>query len=424
MSQTTTDLQISVEEPAAWSRRLVITVPVERVRSERTRVARQLAKRVRLPGFRKGKVPPERLEARYGVEIDRQTQQKIIDAAFRQAIDERGFEPISEPRVANVVYSPDAEFTFEVTFDIRPEIHLARLGGFRVKRPEVRVLEEEVQEQLEYIRQQQSLWKPVERQPAAGDSVEVVITPLGDESGKEGEGQPYRFALGQGHAIPEVENSIMTLAPGSAGEFEVTFPDDFEDESKRGATRLLRIELKQALEQELPPMDDEFAKSAGDFEDLGALRDAIAEDVRKHKESEAEGQVDRQLIDLVIEANPFEVPDSMVDRYVDALIGTPPEGADPEVVSSARDEARPAAVWGIKRTLVLQRIAEEQGFEATKEEVDERVAGLAKRTGRPAGEVRARLGKSGELRDIERAIIEGKVLKYLRDQSEIEESGS
>lgn len=420
MPQATTNLQISVEEPGAWSRRLVITVPADRAKSERSRVIKQLAKKARIPGFRKGKVPPERLEARYRPEIDRQTQQKIIDVAFREAIKEKELDPISEPRVANVVYSPDSEFTFEVSFDIRPEITLARLGGFRIERPEVIVLDEEMEEQLEMLRHQQALWKPVERAPAAGDTVEVTIAPLDDKTGEPGEAQPYRFSLGQGHAIPEVESAIMTLETGAAGDFRVTFPDDFEEESKRGDERRLRIELKQVLEQELPPLEDEFAKSLGDFENLESLRETITEDLRKHKDHEADHQADRQLLEHIIEANPFEVPDSMVDRYAAALVGEPPEGADPDVVAGARDEARPAAVWGIKRTLILQNIAEDQGFEASKEEVDERLQALAKRTGRPLGEVRGRLAKSGELREIESAITEGKVFEYLREQSEIQ----
>lgn len=427
MSQVTEDLQISVEEPAAWGRKLVITVPPERVKSERTRVARQLAKKVRIPGFRKGKVPPDRIEARYGGEIDRQTQQRIIDTAFREAIEAKDLDPISEPRVQNVVYHRDSEFTFEVSFDVRPEIKLARLGGFRIERPEVTVLDSEVEEQLDALRQQQALWSPVERKPTAGDTVEVVITPI-PEAEAEGEepasSQPYKFTLGQGQAIPDVEAAIMTLEPDSEGQFEVRFPDDFDDESRRGAKTRLQIELKRVLEQELPALDDELAKSVGDFEDLDELRNAVADDIRKHKEHEAEQQVNRQLVDHVIEANPFELPESMVDRYIQALMGTPPEGADPEQVAQARDEARPLAIRGIKRSLILQQIAEEQGFEVSKEEVDQRVKSIAERLGRPVGQVRGKLAKSGELRDIERGLVESKVFDYLREASEIKGAGS
>ncbi|UCF18844.1 MAG: trigger factor [Gemmatimonadota bacterium] len=417
MSQTTVDLQISIEEPAAWSRKLVITVPAGRVKSARAKVARNLAKRVRLPGFRKGKVPVDRLEARLGPEIDRQTQQHVIDEAFREAIQAKGLEPINEPRVANISYDRESEMTFEVSFDIRPQIHLARLGGFRLRRPAISVSDEDVEAQLGLLRRQQALWKRVERRPVAGDSVEVEIVSL-DAEPKTQQAQPYRFVLGEGQAIPDVEAAIMTLSPESTEEFEVTFPADFENEERRGSRQRLRISLRQVLEQELPPLDDGFAGSVGDFEDLASLRQVIAEDLRRHQEQEIESSLNQQLIDQIIEANPFEVPDSMVDRYVDAMLGPPPEEADPDLVEKARQEARPAAVWGIKRTLVLQRVAQGQGIEATREEVQDRLQAIAKAAGKPLGEVRSRLAKSGEIRELERRITEEKVFRYLREQSE------
>ncbi len=420
MSQTTTNLQISVEEPKAWNRKLVITVPAARVKTERTKVTRQLAKRVRMPGFRKGKVPAERIESRYGPEIDRETQQQLIDSAFRQAIKEKELDPISEPRVANVSYDRESEFTFEVSFDIQPEIKLARLGGFRLKRPEVSVGESEIEEQLGTLQRQQALWKPADRLPASGDMVEVEITPLDAGEGETQEAREYKFVLGEGQAIQEVEAAIITLAPGNVDEFEIGFPDDFPDESKRGRSQNLRIELKQVLEQELPVVDDEFARSIGDFESLEALEEAVSADLLRYKEREVQAQLDQTLIAQVIEANPFEVPGSMVDRYAAALVGQPPEGADPDVVAKALEEARPAAEWGIKRTLILQQIATEQGFEATKEEVQRRLEEISKAAGRPVGEIRGRLAKSGEMRDIERSITEQKVFEFLREQSEVE----
>ncbi len=424
MSQTTTtDLQISVEDIAAWGRKLVITVPAGRVRAERAKVARQVSQRVKLPGFRKGKVPAARLEARFGPDIDRQTQQRLIDTAFREAVRTKSLEPISEPRVANVSYAQDAEMTFEVAFDIRPEIKLARLGGFRLSRPAVSVNDEEVDQQLAELRRQQALWRPVERRPQAGDSVEVLITPR-DETDPEKQSRSYRFVLGEGQAIPDVEAAIMTLDPQSSGEFSVAFPDDFPDEAQRGQSQRLAIELKQVLERELPPLDDEFARSVGDFSSLDELRGAVADDLQRYKDQEIELRLSHQIIDQIIEANPFEVPESMVERYVDAMIGSPPEDADPEVVAKAREEARPAALWGIKRTLILQEVARDQGIEATREEVQERLQRLAKRSGRPLSEIRARLTKSGELRDIERRIVEEKVFEFLRESSEIGTSGS
>jgi trigger factor len=216
-----------------------------------------------------------------------------------------------------------------------------------------------------------------------------------------------------------VEAAIMTLDPGSAAEFTVSFPEDFEDEEQRGKSRRLQIELRQVLEQELPTLDDEFARSLGDFENLEALREAVAKDLLHHKEQEVEAKLDHEIVESIIQANPFDVPDSMIERYLDALVGPPPEEADPDLVDQAREQARPAAEWGIKRTLIIQRVAEDEGLEATKDDVQERLQELAKRTGRQLAELRARMAKSGELRELERRITEEKVFAYLKEQSEI-----
>ena len=415
-SQTDVGLQVSAEEGAAWSRKLVMTVAAERVRAARKKATRKISKRVKIAGFRKGKVPVHILEQRFGGEIDRQTQQTLIDDAFAEAVRQHELEPISEPQISNLNYDPEAEFTFEVKFDVRPQIELDRVGGFRVTRARVSVNETEVDDQLELVRRQRGAWKPIERHAQPGDTVDVEITDLESD---DPEPRQYKFMLGEGQAIPGVEAAIFGLDPGGEDDFSIDFPDDFPDQEKRGQSQKLHIKLKRVLERELPELDDEFARSLGEFDDLDALRRAISEDLVKDKEREVEAQVERQIIEQIIESNPFEVPETMVHRYIAALIGHPPEGADPEAVRQAVEGARPAAIWGIKRTLILQRVAADQSLEATEEEVKQRIAKIAERAGRPVQEVRARLAKTGDLRDLQRQILDEMVFVYLREQSEI-----
>ncbi len=418
--QATNGLRVSVEELPAWSRKLIITVSAGRVRSERNKVAGRISKQVRRPGFRKGKAPASYVERTYGADIDRQTRERLIEKTFREAVREKELEPISAPKIGNVSYEPDSDFTFEVAFDIRPEIRPQRLGGFRLTRPHVQVSDAEVDEALETLRRQHALWKAVERPPSVGDTVAVEITPLNDDAADESprKSRPYRFVLGQGQAIPDVEAAIKTLQVRESGEFTVLFPGDFEDADQRGKSQRLRIELKDVMEPELPVLDDEFARSVGEFESLLVLREAVAEDRLKQKRQEAEVHLEHQLVDQIIDANPFELPESMIEHGL-ASIRIPP-GGDAEAFERARRETRPAVVREIKRSLLLRRVAEEQGLAASGQEVGERVKELAARAGRPVKELRALLSKSGDLRDIEWRITEEKVLRYLKEQSQIE----
>ena len=419
--QATNGLRVSVEELPAWSRKLIITVSAGRVRSERNKVARRISKQVRRPGFRKGKAPASYVERTYGADIDRRTRERLIEKTFREAVGERELEPISAPKIGNVSYEPDSELTFEVAFDIRPEIRPQRLGGFRLTRPHVQVSDAEVDEALETLRRQHALWKAVERPPSVGDTVAVEITPLNDDAGDESprKSRPYRFVLGQGQAIPDVEAAIKTLQVRESGEFTVSFPGDFQDADQRGKSQRLRIELKDVMEPELPVLDDEFARSVGEFESLLLLREAVAEDRLQQMKQEAEVHLEHQLIDQITDANPFDVPESMIERGL-ASIRIPP-GGDAEALERARRETRPAVVREIKRSLLLRRVAEEQGLAASGQEVGERIKELAARAGRPVKELRALLSKSGDLQDIEWRITEEKVLGYLKEQSQIED---
>ncbi len=423
MTETTTSeasgLRISVDTPSAWNRKLTITVPAERVRSERERVVAKLARKVRRPGFRKGHVPRKIVERDFQREIDRETVQQVVERSFRAAVDREGLEPITEGAIEIVRYAPDSDLVFEARFDVRPEIKLPRLGGFTIRRQAAEVLDEEVAATLDRIREAHAIWRGVERAPVMGDKVAVLLTPL--EGAEPSEPRRYEFRLGEGQAIPDVERALLTLDPGAEGEFTVTYPEDFAEESRRGTSRRIRLRLEGVWEKELPALDEALAKQAseGELESLDDLRARIAERIRAEKEAEERERIQNEILDRILEANPFDVPESMVDRYLDALLRAAPD-ADPESVRRVRERYRPAAVRGIKRTLVIQRVAEDTGFRATREEVDARVAEWAERSGRRAAELRRELERAGELQEVSRRITEEKVFRHLESLSKIE----
>jgi len=393
-------------------------VPGERVQRERQEVARRLAKRIRIPGFRQGKVPTNVVERQFGAAIDQEALERVVSEAYREALEREQFQPITQGEVENIDYSPGSDLTFDVEFEIRPVIELERLGGFEIRRERPDVTEEEVDRVIERVREQQAVWHPVEDEsPLVGDMVAVEITPLG-EGAEEAKPRQYQIVLGEGEAVPSVEEAIRTLKPGEEQEFTLELPDP---EGGEGATRedRARIKLIEARRPELPELDDEFARSVGDFEDLATLRSRVREDLEKEADAEAERGVRQRLLDAIIEANPFDVPDSLVNQYLQRLI-SPRQGADSERVAEAMEMARPAAEHALRRIMVIERVAELEGLHATSAEVDDRVEEIAERQGRPVGEVWAQLQKSGQLSRLEEEITENKVFEYLKSQSTIE----
>lgn len=414
------ELKIAVEEGGAWARRLTITVPAARVTREREAVARRVASRVRLPGFRKGKVPSSVVEKRYGAAIDNEAVERVIGDAYKEAIEREGLQPITQGSVENLNYEAGADLTFDVALEIRPEITLDRLGGFKLKRERAEVTDAEVDKVVQRLREDHALWQPVvDEAPIAGDMVRVEITPLepleGEESGEPPKPRQYRLVLGEEEARPEVEEAVRGLRPGEETEFSLVHEEEGGGDHEHRA-RLLLLEAKRP---ELPEVDDEFARSMGDFEDVAGLRTRVREDLEREADADAEAGVRRSVVERLIEANPFEVPGAMIDQYLDRLIRAP-EGSDPSKVEAARTSARPAAERALKRMLLVERVAELEGLEATAADLDQRLSELSERYDRPPAEIRQQLQKSGQLSALEDELTEDKVFKYLESLSTVE----
>ena len=415
-----TQLQISVEEGERWRRTMSVTVPSGTVSSERRRLTGELAARVKLPGFRKGHVPSSVVEKRFGDSLSREALDKLIGAAYREALSQQELSPISEGEVGNVQYEPDRDLTFSISFDVRPEIELSRLGGFKVERPPIEGLDNRLEEVLGRLREERGTWQPVDDgRPEDGDLVGVEIQRI--EDGEAGEVQPYQLVLGQGDAIPDIEKAIKSLEVEGSGEFVVRFPDDFPNEERQGREEQLLVRLNSRQGLEVPELDADFAKSLGDFANVDDLTEKIREDLEKEAAEQAESVVRGKLLDAILDANPFTVPVSMVDRYVESVLGNP-EGVSPEKLVEAREQISPQAEHAVKRILAIDRLSEIQDLRATEEELDGRIEEIAEKSGDTPAQIYANLQKTERLEALEREITERKVFDFLKEQSEITES--
>ncbi|MEX0856137.1 MAG: trigger factor [Gemmatimonadota bacterium] len=412
-------LRVSMEEGERWRRTLSITVPSEMVRAERKAAIKKLSSRMKLPGFREGKVPEAVLEKRFGRAVEEELLDRVIGDAYRGVLRERELKPISEGEVRDIEYQPEADLSFQVSFDVAPEVQLDRLGGFRVERPAVLVTDDDVDKVLDRIREQEGSWVAVEEgMPVTGEQVGVRIQRIDAD---EGDPREYEFVLGQGEAIAEVERAIESIEVGGSGEFTITIPTGGSPEEISEESRTLRIFLDARKQRELPELNDELAQAAGDFQTLDELRNRIREDLEKEASREEEGRLRGALLEQILNANPFEIPESMVDQYVRSALGDSKELPEDQM-AEAKEHFRPQALQAIKRYLVVSRVAESQGLSATDDELDTRIEEIATRSGTNPAEVYARLQKSGQLEQLEREVTEGKVFDFLKQESTIVEA--
>lgn len=413
-------MEIQLTELDNWRRRLDVTVPADTVKQRRSRALRALSGRLKLKGFRKGKVPAALVARRYGPSVEQEVLQEVIQDSYRSAIQEQELHPISEGELGDVDYEVGTDLSFSIEFDVQPSFELPRLGGFAVARPHVEITDEQVQDVLKQIQKQNGAWKPLEEgKPDTEDLVTVEIQRI--DTDEETEAQNYEFILGQGDAIADVEDAIRSLEVGSTDEFTVTFPEDFPNEERRGQSERLKIQLVGRRILELPDLDDAFAKSVGEFETLDELKTRIREDLVREADERSESAVRSELLNFVVDANPFDVPRSMVARYVDSLVGNQAE-LTPERRTELHEALSAEATRAVKRILVIERVAELQELNATEDELDDRVQEIAERNGTTPAQVYAELQKAGRLQALEREITESKVFDYLKSQSEITEA--
>ena len=397
-------------------RHIQVSVPVEAVKDAEEKAARRYASTVRLPGFRPGKAPATVVRKKFGEAIRQEALESLVREAYQEFVEKESIKVAAQPHVHDLKFEEGKPLTFELHLELRPTINLARTNGFRIKRPNAAVTDEQVTQQLEQIRDEKATWTPVSEKPQPGDmvNVEIATAASGDQAG---EGKSYPLVLGAGQAIAGIEELIMTAAPGETVERPLKWPEDFPEEAQRGQTKTVRITLNEVKRKSAPTLDDALAREVGDFESLDALKSAVRTDLQRHAEQEVEANVRQQLIDQIISANAFDVPRSWVQQFVQnyAEAYQIPEDQREQFA----DEFRSMAERQIRRDLVIETIAEKEGLTATEKELDARISEMADKRGANPGQIYAQLEKSGRLKEMERSITEENVFKWLLGRNDV-----
>lgn len=404
------------EEPG--SAMIAVTVPPEHVKEAEERATTDYQRRARLPGFRKGKAPVAIVRKQFANDIREQVLGELVRESWTVALAQEALKPIADPHIHNLKWDPGAPVTFEFHVELKPDVKLERLGGFRVKRTVAKVSDEQVTTQLHELREQRAPWIPIEGEaPKPKDLVSITVATRVGDTVKEP--QEHQLVLGEGRAVPDVEERIMTLTPGQSIDTTVRFPDDFAEEAKRGQSRDVRITLHEVKRQQLAELDDAFAREVGDFESLDVLRRVIREDLDKEAEREADARVRGDLVEQIIAANQVVAPRSLVERVLSLYAQA--YGIPEDRWEKFATEFRPVAEAQVRRDLVLDHVVEREHLHVTEAELDERIQELAARRNMPAAELYASLEKAKRLREIERGITEEKVFTYLLSQSTVEQ---
>jgi trigger factor len=314
-------MQVSVETTQGLGRRLSITIKSEDITKAIDKELINTAKKVRIDGFRKGKVPLKVVEQRYGASILQDALSDLMQRNFIDAIIQEKLNPAGAPVYTPKEYKKGEDYTFTVEFEVYPEIKVKDLDKIEVEKPVAEVVDADVETMIETLRKQQGTWKTVEK--AAEEQNRVILDFLGKVDGAEFEGgkaDDFALVLGQGRMIPGFEDAIMGHKAGDEFDINVTFPESYHAENLKGKPAVFSAKLKKVEELELPELTEDVVKRFGIADGtIESLRAEVRKNMQRELNTTIRNKIKMQAIDGLVKNNEVEVPAALVDREVDVL---------------------------------------------------------------------------------------------------------
>nr|WP_113864770.1 trigger factor [Brenneria salicis]NMN92352.1 trigger factor [Brenneria salicis ATCC 15712 = DSM 30166]RBP67692.1 trigger factor [Brenneria salicis ATCC 15712 = DSM 30166]RLM32337.1 trigger factor [Brenneria salicis ATCC 15712 = DSM 30166] len=314
-------MQVSVETTQGLGRRVTITVAADSIESAVKSELVNVAKKVRIDGFRKGKVPMTVVAQRCGASVRQDVLGDLMQRNFVDAIIKEKINPVGAPNYVPGEYKQGEDFTYSVEFEVYPEVELKGLDAIEVEKPVVEVTEADVDTMLETLRKQQATWKETDRAAAAEDRVTIDF--IGSIDGEEFEGgkaTDFVLAMGQNRMIPGFENGVVGHKAGEEFTIDVNFPEDYHAENLKGKAAQFAIVLKKVEERELPELTEDFIKRFGVAD---GSQEGLRAEVRKNMERELKGairnRIKTQVLDGLVNANEIDVPAALIESEIDVL---------------------------------------------------------------------------------------------------------
>ena len=314
-------MQVSVETTQGLGRRITITVAADSIESAVKKELVDVARKVRIDGFRKGKVPMNIVAQRYGASVRQDVLGELMTRNFVDAIIKEKINPAGAPNYVPGEYKEGQDFTYAVEFEVYPEVELKGLENIEVEKPLVEVTDADVDTMLDTLRKQQANW--IESDAAAGAEDRATLDFNGSVDGEEFEGgkaSDFVLAMGQGRMIPGFEEGIVGHKAGETFTIDVKFPDDYHAETLKGKDAKFEIVLKKVETRELPELTEEFIKRFG-VEDgsVAGLRTEVRKNMDRELKGAIRNRIKSQAIDGLVAANEIDVPAALVDSEIDVL---------------------------------------------------------------------------------------------------------
>ena len=424
-------MNIIVEEISSIKKKVNVEISGEQVTKEVESFYQQVGKQAKIKGFRPGKIPRGILERHFKDYVKSEVIQKLIQETYPAALSEKDLHPVSPPVIDPGELESGKPFQYSATVEVKPEIKIEGYIGLNIEGKKESAKEEEVEERLKGLQNLHAQLKtvPEPRPIQSGDHVIIDYEARMDNKPlEEGKAVDFTVEVGSGRFIPALEEKLVGLNQEEEKEIEVPFPEDYGYKKWAGKTVSFLVKVKEIKEKVLPPLDDEFAKDLGDYASLEDLKAKLKEEIEKEKELMLDRQLKDQMIEQLIQANSFEIPESMVVEQAKALVSDTKLRLASQGIAlknlnipeeKLQEDYREVAQKQVRTYLILEKIAAQEGITVTDEEADERLQSISERTHQKFDVVKRYYEKNGLIPELKTGILTDKTLNFLLEKANI-----
>ena len=404
-----------IEDISQTRKRLRIEIPALAIEEKIKQALLDIQKRIKMPGFRPGRVPLDIIEKRFGKEIEQEVIEDIITEYYARAIEETNIKPVSMP-VLEEELKFERKAPLKITFlvDVRPEIKDLDYSNIKLEQGEITVSESEVEEVLKGLQESRSVYEPVD-EPAGDDDLVVMDYEIPELNINYSD---QVFKIGSDLFPEEFSIALKGLRISESKEFEARFPDDYRKEELAGKTLKIKVTVKEVKRKELPAIDDELAKDVG-FDTLEDLKNRIRENLLKKKEKAERFRLMGELLNKLVDSVDFEVPQQMLDSQLEAELEEHKKKVPDDARDNAtlREELRPQALRKVKASIILDVIGEREGVQINEDDIKRYVINLSQRLlVSPEFIVKYYMSDAEKREALRRAVYEDKVLETILEK--------
>ena len=423
-------MNLEIVDISSCKKNLVVEVPAEQVEEEIARLARKYALQAKVPGFRPGKVPLNIIKQRYGAELRDDVTHEIISRTWRDAVTERGLEPLTEPAVEKVDAEPGAPLKFVLSFEVSPKLEITDYKGVVVTNVKPEIKDEDVDAAIDHLRDEHAQFVPVENGTVA-DNHFVTISLDGeyDTGGKPIHEEDATLIIGAPQTNREFSENLRGARVDEERSFDVAYPEDYRQKRLAGKLVHYRVKVKDIKEKQVSEPGDDFAREIG-AGSLEELRSKIRAELITKANQAAEEKAREAVLDQIVQRLTFDVPESMVREELETharriAANLARQGIDVSKTSidwkKIFDEERPFAEKSVRRRLVLEAIAQQENLEVTEAEVDAEFEKMAEMGGKSAAAIRAQFEKDQRLQSFRMFLLQNKALDFIYRNATISE---